>query len=49
MPWHTASPKKIKYLVVVSGEATNYEKVFYLRISPQYPHNYMKVAAARLT
>ena len=49
MPWHTATPKKIKYLVVVSGEATNYEKVFYLRTAPQYPHNYMEVVSARLS
>ena len=49
MPWHTATPKKIKYLVVVSGEATNYEKVFYLRTAPQYPHNYMEVVSAHLS
>lgn len=33
-PWYTAPPKKIKYLVVVSGRATNYEKIFYLRRLP---------------
>lgn len=49
LPWHTATHKKIKYLVVVSGEATNYGKVFYLRTAPQYPHFYMKVAAAHLS
>ena len=36
-------------LGVVSGEATNYEKVFYLRNSPPYPHNYLDEAAAHLT
>ena len=43
------SPKKIKYLEVGRCEATNYEKIFYLRYSPQYPHKYMKVLTARLT
>lgn len=33
-PWHTASRKKIKYLVVVSGAATNYGKIFYLPNPP---------------
>ena len=41
MPWNTAAPKKIKYLVVVSGIATNYGKIFYLRKPPGGIPNYI--------